>query len=193
MASPFGAPSTGSSASIFGAPMTTSASIFGAPVAAPAAPASSSGAQQVPVAASPFGAPTPAQVPSVVVKAGPDAPPPGVTSKAPSHTARTVPLRYHYAPTLDELTLTMSRLSAEEGVRLLDNTLLVLVRGLDVPTPGECFRRLVATTTVVKRCRLCTNMSELATFVARIAGQIADESASGVEWEESFQLLAGKK
>eukprot|EP00971_Amphidinium_carterae_P009947 196259-Amphidinium_carterae.1 len=31
-------------------------------------------------------------------------------------------------------------------------------------------------------------MSELGAFVARIAGQIADESASGITWEESFSV-----
>eukprot|EP00971_Amphidinium_carterae_P307223 6105668-Amphidinium_carterae.1 len=172
MPSPFGGAScTGSSASIFGAPATAPAapassfgaqqvpmvaSIFGAPVEAP--PPAKAGVKQVPVGASPFGAPTTTQAPSMVAaaKAGPGAPPPGVTSKAPS-TTRSIPLRYLYAPTLDELTLAMSRLSADEGVHLLDNTLVELVRGLDVASPGECFRRLVTTTTVVKRVRLCTN------------------------------------
>eukprot|EP00971_Amphidinium_carterae_P084595 1674484-Amphidinium_carterae.1 len=40
------------------------------------------------------------------------------------------------------------------------------------------------TTTVVKRCRLCSNVSELAMFISRIAGQIEDEAASGLELEE---------
>eukprot|EP00971_Amphidinium_carterae_P075399 1489896-Amphidinium_carterae.2 len=49
----------------------------------------------------------------------------------------------------------MSKLTAEEGVTLLNNALHGLVHGLDVVAPNECFRR-----------------------------QIEDEAASGLELEE---------
>eukprot|EP00971_Amphidinium_carterae_P257575 5112775-Amphidinium_carterae.1 len=78
----------------------------------------------------------------------------------------------------------LTKLSAKKGVVLLNNTLHGLIHGLNVMAPNECHRRLILSTTVVKRCRLCCNISELATFVSRIAGQIEDEASSDLVLED---------